>query len=183
MCTLLTRSIRSVLWASFLFFAAATTTSAGGQKLVAVGWDHVAISGYDTVAYFTDGKPMKGSSEFEYVWDDAKWRFASAAHRDLFIADPDRYMPQYGGYCAAAMRKGVLVPADPEAWAIVDGKLYMIHTKPGVGPWKVHAAENVKQADKKWLEQQEPTSWAITRGRHSRASYMACRDPNQARPR
>ena len=153
MCTLLTRSIGSVLLTSFLLFAAATTASAGGQKLVAVGWNHVAINGYDTVAYFTDGKAMKGSSEFEYVWDDAKWQFATATHRDLFIADPDRYMPQYGGYCAAAMVKGVLVPADPEAWAIVDGKLYMIHTQAGLGPWRLDAVENIKQADKKWLEQ------------------------------
>jgi YHS domain len=60
----------------------------------------LSISGYDPVAYFTDGKPVPGSSEFQYVWHDARWRFASAAHRDLFVGDPNRYAPQYDGYCA-----------------------------------------------------------------------------------
>ena len=60
----------------------------------------IAISGYDPVAYFTDGKPVPGSTEFEYVWHDTLWRFVSAAHRDLFFANPERYAPQYDGYCA-----------------------------------------------------------------------------------
>ena len=58
----------------------------------------VAIRGYDTVAYFTEGHARKGSKEFEYVWQGIRWRFANAAHRDLFVANPDKYMPQYGGH-------------------------------------------------------------------------------------
>ncbi len=62
--------------------------------------DKVAIHGYDTVAYFTEGEPTKGSANFEHSWQDARWQFASATNRDLFTANPDRYAPQYGGYCA-----------------------------------------------------------------------------------
>jgi hypothetical protein len=60
----------------------------------------LSISGYDPVSYFTDGKPVPGKTEFEYVWHEARWRFASAAHRDLFVTDPEHYAPQYDGYCA-----------------------------------------------------------------------------------
>jgi len=101
----------------------------GGPKLLATDPNHVAIQGYDTVAYFTDHKAIKGSSAYGFVWDDAKWQFASAAHRDMFTSDPDHYLPQFGGFCAGAMVGGHLVPADPEAWAIVDGKLYMTADK------------------------------------------------------
>src|SRR5262249_24063719 len=62
--------------------------------------DGVAIKGYDSVAYFTDGRATEGTSEFEYKWDNVRWRFANATHRDEFAADPERYAPQYGGFCA-----------------------------------------------------------------------------------
>jgi hypothetical protein len=151
MCTRLARSLGSALFIGLLFFAAAMPAAADGHKLLVTDAEHVAIGGYDTVAYFTDGKPLRGSSAYEYAWDDAKWRFASAAHRDLFIADPDRYMPQFGGFCAGAMANGVLVPANPQAWAIVDGKLYMIAGKPEeIVEWKADAAKNIRQADKQW---------------------------------
>jgi hypothetical protein len=151
MCIRLAWSLGSALLIALLSFAAAMPAAAGGHKLLATDAEHVAIRGYDTVAYFTDRKAIKGSSAYEYAWDDAKWRFASAAHRDLFIADPDRYMPQFGGFCAGAMANGVLVPANPEAWAIVDGKLYMIAGRPEeIVEWKADAAKNIKQADKQW---------------------------------
>src|SRR6202048_5511838 len=60
----------------------------------------LSISGYDSVAYFTDGKPVQGKAEFEYLWQKLRWRFASGEHRDLFVKDPNRYAPQYDGYCA-----------------------------------------------------------------------------------
>jgi hypothetical protein len=120
-------------------------------KPLAAGPDHVAIQGYDTVAYFTDGKATKGNISFEYVWEDAKWRFASLAHREMFIADPDRYAPQFGGYCAGAVVNGVLVPANPEAWTIVDGKLYMVAGgQSDITEWKADAAENVERGNEQW---------------------------------
>jgi len=112
----------------------------------------VSISGYDPVAYFADGKPVPGKTEFEYVWHDARWRFANAAHRDLFATDPEHYAPQYDGYCAMGVADvAVFGPhkdtVDPEAWAIVDGKLYLTHTRHTMDRWRPNLAENIKRAD------------------------------------
>src|SRR5882672_8218789 len=83
----------------------------------------LSISGYDPVAYFTDGKPVPGKTEFEYLWNKLRWRFANSEHRDLFIRDPQRYAPQYDGSCAmgVAWEEPHKDTVDPEAWAIVDG--------------------------------------------------------------
>jgi hypothetical protein len=91
--------------------------------------DNVAIHGYDTVAYFTDGKPMRGTDEFEQVWEDARWQFASATNRELFKANPERYAPQFGGYCAGGLAVGEYADGDPKLFMIVDGKLYLIKNK------------------------------------------------------
>src|SRR5215468_7374444 len=114
----------------------------------------LSISGYDPVAYFTDGKPVQGKTEFEYLWHKLRWRFANDAHRDVFVKDPDRYAPQYDGYCAmgvaetgGAAHKDTV---DPEAWAIVDGKLYLTHMRQGMDAWRENPAEYIKQADGNW---------------------------------
>jgi hypothetical protein len=113
--------------------------------------NHVAIQGYDVVSYFTEGKPVKGSADISVPYDDAKWQFANTSHKDMFAADPDRYMPQYGGSCAGGMAMGVAVPANPENWVIVDGKLYMVAgTKADLEAWKAHAAENIAAANQNW---------------------------------
>ena len=88
----------------------------------------MAIHGYDTVAYFTEGKAVKGSGEFEQVWQEVRWQFASATNRDRFTANPERFAPQYGGYCALGLSAGEYSDVDPEAWTIVDGKLYLTHS-------------------------------------------------------
>ena len=155
MRTVIPRLFGSVLPASVLLFIAATIAGAGQGKPVAVDSNHIAIKGYDTVAYFTDGKAVKGSSQFEYVFDDATWQFSNAAHRGMFVADPDHYMPQYGGNCAAATAFGVPLPADPEAWTIVDGKLYMVASKKFLDQWKANSAENIRQADAHWHDIQQ----------------------------
>jgi enamine deaminase RidA (YjgF/YER057c/UK114 family) len=115
----------------------------------------LAISGYDPVAYFTDSKPVLGRSEFEYIWHDARWRFASLAHHDAFASDPDRYAPQYDGYCSMGVVGVAVAPShkdtvDPEAWAIVDGKLYLTHTRASLEMWRENAAENIKQGHQNW---------------------------------
>lgn len=84
-----------------------------------------AIRGYDPVAYFTAGKPIKGNKTFQHQWRGATWSFASAENRDLFAVDPERYAPQFGGYCAFGVANGYTPAIDPNAWAIVDGKLYL----------------------------------------------------------
>ena len=113
----------------------------------------LSISGYDPVAYFTDGKPVQGKAEFEYVWRKLRWRFATGEHRDLFIKDPERYAPQYDGYCAMGASIEAIAhkdTVDPEAWAIVDGKLYLVHNNYWLEKWREKAKEYIKQADKDW---------------------------------
>lgn len=110
----------------------------------------LAIKGYDPVAYFTEARPVQGTAEFEEIWERARWRFASAANRDRFKADPDRYAPQYAGYCAFGMAKGAKFEIDPEAWIIVDGKLYLNNSKDGQKDWAKARAENIKRADANW---------------------------------
>jgi hypothetical protein len=115
----------------------------------------IAIQGYDVVSYFTDGKPVKGTSDISLPFDDATWQFANASHRQMFEADPDHYLPQYGGMCAGGMAMGVSVPANPENWVIVDGKLYMVSGGAAdLADWKAHAAENIKAADAQWAKLQ-----------------------------
>ena len=108
----------------------------------------LAIKGYDPVAYFTDGKPVRGLPEFEYQWDDYRWQFASTAHRDMFKADPVRYAPQFGNYCAMALSLGQVVVADPENWVISDGKLYVFGKPAPAGPalFQKDLAENIDKA-------------------------------------
>jgi hypothetical protein len=109
----------------------------------------LAIKGYDPVAYFTDGKPTPGQPQFEYEWDEHVWRFASAEHRDRFKADPVRYAPQFGNFCAMALSLGQIVIADPNNWLISDGKLY-VFGKPapgGAALFQQHLADNIAKAN------------------------------------
>lgn len=110
----------------------------------------LAVKGFDPVAYFTDGKPVQGTKEFEYSWMNATWRFASAAHRDAFAAEPAKYAPQYGGYCAYGVSKGYAVNVDPEAWRIVDGKLYLNYNKEVREAWMKDIPGFIRKADQNW---------------------------------
>ena len=112
--------------------------------------DDIAIHGYDPIAYFTEGRPIKGKSEFEYAWQDARWHFSSAGNRDLFKANPVRYSPQYGGYCALGISAGEYADIDPEAWSIVDGKLYLNKTMEYTATWNKSPDAYVKTAHYNW---------------------------------
>ena len=110
-----------------------------------------AVSGYDTVAYFTEGKPVKGNPEFKTEYKGAEWRFASQANLDAFKANPDKYAPQYGGYCAYAVgAKNALVSADPEAWSIVNDKLYLNYDKDIQQTWVKDQANYIRKGDANW---------------------------------
>jgi YHS domain len=114
------------------------------------GPDGVALKGYDVVAYFTESKPVMGTKEFQHEWNGAKWQFASAANRDLFAADPGRYAPQYGGYCAFGVSEGHKAKVDPNIWKIVNGKLYLNYDA-GVGnQWQKDIPGRIAKADKNW---------------------------------
>lgn len=113
--------------ASLLLVVAVTTCSAANARQP--NEYNVAIKGYDPVAYFTQNRAVKGSSKFTYTWNKANWHFSSPENRDLFAKNPDRYAPQFEGYCASGMSMGKLIEADPEEWTIVDGKLYMNYNR------------------------------------------------------
>lgn len=141
------------LLAAFPLLVNSPSTRADGTQTTAAP-DHIAIQGYDVVSYFTDGKAVKGNGEIALPFEDSLWQFASPSHKEMFAADPDHYLPQYGGMCAGGMALGVAVPANPDNWAIVDGRLYMVSgTHANLEEWKAHAAENIKAADKIWAEQ------------------------------
>ncbi len=110
----------------------------------------VAIDGTDPVAYFTDGRPVKGSPAFTAEWNGATWRFSSAANRDAFRADPARYAPQYGGYCAWAVAQGYTASTVPEAWSIVGGKLYLNYSRSIQRRWDRDPAGNIRAGNRNW---------------------------------
>jgi hypothetical protein len=118
--------------------------------LPSVAGEKVAIKGYDPVAYFTEGRPTMGTSEYEASWNGVRWRFATAAHRDLFVSDPERYSPQFGGLCAWGVAIGKHHDAAPESWAIVDGKLYLTYGKAQSEKLQANLAENISKANENW---------------------------------
>lgn len=115
------KSLIGALALSFAFFAG----SASADEITTYVTQGAAIGGTDPVAYFTEGKPVQGKDEFTATYDGVTWKFSSAKNQALFIADPKKYAPQYGGFCAFGASKGFKVPVVPEAWQIVDGKLYL----------------------------------------------------------
>ena len=110
----------------------------------------VAVKGYDVVAYFTEGKPVKGSPEFTCPWMGATWQFASAGHRAAFAREPAKYAPQYGGYCAFAVSQGDIVDVDPRQWKVVDGRLYLNANLLAQGLWARDPAGHIKKGDANW---------------------------------
>jgi YHS domain-containing protein len=114
--------------------------------------DGLAIKGYDAVSYFTDMKPMMGRSSYTYDWMGAKWQFTSEKNLNMFKANPEKYAPQYGGYCAYAVSKNMLAPVDPTAWTVVDGKLYLNNSGKVQKLWKKDIPGNIKTADKNWTK-------------------------------
>ncbi|MBA5778962.1 YHS domain-containing protein [Stappia sp. F7233] len=112
----------------------------------------VAIRGYDPVAYFTEGKPVKGSKEHHFDYKGATWVFASAHNRDLFAAHPEKYEPAYGGYCAFGAGNGYLVKTEPEAFTIVDGKLYLNYNVDVSKKFNADLHGRIALAEKNWPE-------------------------------
>jgi len=107
----------------------------------------LAIKGYDPVAYFTMGKPVLGVAEIAHEWDGQRYLFARTEHRELFKTDPIRYAPQFKNFCAMALAKGMLVEADPEAWLISDGKLYIFGGPAGPHLFQQDLAANIAKAN------------------------------------
>ena len=110
----------------------------------------IAIQGYDPVAYFTESKAVKGSAEFTSDWEGATVQFASAENKAMFDADPVKFAPKYGGYCAYAVSKGYTAGIDPQAWSIHEDRLYLNFSKSVRALWAARKRHHIRQADANW---------------------------------
>ncbi len=110
----------------------------------------IAIEGYDPVAYFTQQKAVKGEEANAYKWNDATWYFSSAENMKLFKENPEKYAPQFGGYCSYAVSTGFTAKIDPEAFNIIDGKLYLYNDQNFKTKWEENQKENLEKDIKNW---------------------------------
>lgn len=141
--------------AAFAVTVLVAEAAAAGSKVNTGYFGGVAIGGYDTVAYFTESRAVRGSPEFRHEFLGETWHFSSAEHRDAFAANPVSYAPQYGGFCAgevlyADVSTGVTTNIDPEAWRIIDGKLYLFYGKDYAAVFEENAKEWIDKADGNW---------------------------------
>jgi len=140
------RAIRFFVPSIMVLLAVAVAGSLFAQDL----YDTPGLVGYDPVAYFTDGKPMRGSGHHVTVHDGVTYAFTSKEHKKLFEADPQKYLPAYGGYCAYGVAVGKKFVIDPEAWKIVDGRLYLNLDKDVQKKWAEDIPGYIKKADANW---------------------------------
>lgn len=130
--------------------AAAVATPAFAAKPAQYTKGGVVIAGYDPVAYFTEMKALQGSAKHSLSWNGATWHFKSAENKALFEANPTKYAPQYGGYCAYGMAKGDAVPISPTAWGIHNGKLYLNYNSVIRAIWNRDKPGYISKADNHW---------------------------------
>jgi len=130
--------------------AAANQAALAAEAAPQVAEKRLALSGYDPVSYFTDGHPEMGSTEYQASYDDATYWFKNPEHRALFVADPDHYAPQFRGYCTASLSRGQKVEADPQAWVIADGKLYVFGSEKGLARFQQQTTGVIANANENW---------------------------------
>ncbi len=146
---------KQILIAFFFIFSAlifGTTPQQSRADAVYTSYSGAAINGYDPVAYFKDGKPVEGDNAYKLEWQGATWHFKNAENKAAFEKSPETYAPQYGGFCAWAVSKGYTAPTVPEAWDIVDGKLYLNNSLGVQSVWRKERADNIQAADNRWPE-------------------------------
>jgi YHS domain-containing protein len=137
---------------SFVFLLNASISNLIAKEVAQIntGDSEVAIRGYDVVAYFTIGEAVEGAADYSHRWMEAEWRFSSQSHLDLFREDPEKYAPQYGGYCAWAVSRGYTAPIDPQAWKIVGEKLYLNYNAKIRKKWLKDRDELIEKANENW---------------------------------
>jgi YHS domain-containing protein len=133
-----------------LVFQASLVPAFADDPVYTGTFSSLALSGYDPVAYFKQGRPVEGSSDHELEWNGATWRFANVDNLEKFKSDPEAWAPQYGGYCAWAVSQGYTASSDPEAWRIVDGKLYLNYSKGVQAKWEKDIPGFITKADANW---------------------------------
>ena len=142
--------IRAILLTCLLSLTALPAAAEVREPEIFKDVNGVAIKGYDSVAYHVERRARKGSAEFSHEWKGAVWHFKSAENRDLFAADPERYAPQYGGYCAWAIARGRTAPVNPTIFRIFDDKLYMNLNMKVHKDWLGKHGAYIARADEKW---------------------------------
>ncbi|MHB8139558.1 MAG: YHS domain-containing (seleno)protein [Smithellaceae bacterium] len=135
-----------------ILFAFLSITGFGSVAAGMAPMDDSAIKRYDAVSYFITGEPVKGSASYTYKWHDMIWYFSTKENRDLFAASPDKFTPQYDGYCAWAMSEDRRAHTDPEIWQIVDGKLYLNCSRSAHEKWSRDIPGNIRKADANWTK-------------------------------
>ena len=133
--------------AFILFFAQCTSSKKGPEVFQKSG---IALGGYDPVAFFREQKPVMGAASFTTKWNDAVWHFSTKENLDSFVNSPDRYAPQYGGYCAFGTAEGHKAPTEVDTWTILDGKLYFNYNQEVKGLWEKDRSKFIQQADGNW---------------------------------
>jgi YHS domain-containing protein len=133
-----------------LLFLLSISTHASGQKPAVYSVSGKAINGYDPVAYFVENKPIKGNAAILFRYQDAVWNFASEENKQAFIANPEKYAPQYGGYCAYGLSEGYKAPTEADAWTIDNGQLYLNYNTDVRTKWNKNRGERIKKADANW---------------------------------
>jgi YHS domain-containing protein len=130
-----------------LFFIGGTAIA---QQAKVFSTEEGAIRGYDVVAYFKEGKPVKGDKALMSSWNDANWYFSSAENLEAFKAEPKKFAPQYGGYCAYGTSRGYKAETQPEAFTIFNNKLYLNYSTDVVKTWTQKKEEFIRKADEHW---------------------------------
>jgi len=120
------------------------------QKPEIFSADGAAVRGYDVVAYFTEGKAVKGDAKFTHNWKNADWNFASQKNLDAFKANPEKYAPQFGGYCAYGTSNGYKAKTEADAFTIVDGKLYLNYNNEVKAMWNKDQKNLIDKANTNW---------------------------------
>lgn len=133
------------------FFLLACTRTDGLDPVNKAPTD-LALKGYDAVAYFKEAKPVPGNERYQHSWNGARWLFASEENRDAFARNPEQYAPQYGGYCSYAVSHGYTANGDPEAWKVVDGKLYLNYNREVRQLWEQDIPGNIAKGNGNWPE-------------------------------
>jgi YHS domain-containing protein len=142
------RHVLTLALASPALLAFAPSAMAASPEIYAE--DGIAIDGTDAVAYFTESAPVAGDEAITFDYMGATWRFSTEANRDAFAADPTAYAPQYGGYCAYAVSQGYTASTVPEAWTVVDGKLYLNFSTSVRRRWERDIPGHIAAADANW---------------------------------
>ncbi len=133
-----------------LLLALSPGADAGHPVIRSVDIEGVMIEGYDVVAYYTMADAVKGSKDISADWLGGKWLFANHEHRDLFLADPAKYIPQYGGYCSSGISPAKHSEIDPTAWQMVDNKLYLFYDTGAAQRWISDFFGKEVAAEMKW---------------------------------